>query len=143
MDEGWEPRQAGCRGARLAQMKSKCTLRILEVGYGGDHKSIQKRHEKRRQHATLAAALRGEGWRVELTPLVLGHCGSVFAQEMEAMAKLGLSKAKVDTLFTNLHTNAIRSLLAVARCYMFLKAAKYKELELSWRKPPPRPKQPP
>ena len=62
---------------------------------------------------------------------------------MEAMAKLGLSKAKVSSLFTDLHTNAVHKLCAVARCYMHLKAAKYKELGLSWKKTVPRPRRPP
>ena len=116
----------------------------MEVGYCRDHKAVEKRSEKKRQHRLLAQKLQAEGWKVEQVPLVLGHCGSVYTPEMALVqGKLGVSKQDTERLFKELHKHAVRSLGYVARKYQELRSARNRELGMGWPRRPARPRRPP
>lgn len=148
MDEGWQHRCTTPHQlqSQLQALKARCTVYIVEVGYCRDHKAVEKRAEKKRQHRLLAQRLQAEGWKVEQVPIVLGHCGSVYKPEMDLLQdknKLGISKQDTEQLFKELHEHAVHSLGYVARKYQELRAARNKELGQRWPRRPARPRRPP
>jgi ribonuclease HI len=131
MEEGWQAEEV--TAARLQDMKRRCTVYILEVGYCRDNAALRKRAEKKRQHALLRRALRKEGWKVEDMPIVLGHCGSVYGHELDLLQKLGVTKQDALALLKWLHEHAVKSTCGVARLYQQLRSERNKELGYVWR----------
>jgi len=131
MEEGWQGMEVTTE--RLRRLKARCTVYMLEVGYCRDNAALRKRAEKRRQHIKLRRALRAEGWKVVEVPFVLGHCGSVYGQELEALQTLGVTKADALALLKWLHEHAIRSTCGVARLYQQLRSKRNAELGYVWK----------
>ena len=104
------------------------------MGYGRDCAAANKRAEKEAQHRILAGHLRGTGWEVVTTTVVLGHCGSVFLEDMKKMEELGVERKPTEKLFKDLHSNAIRYTCSAARLYQQLRVERNRELGQRWTK---------
>ena len=130
LEEGWQDLEV--TQDRLKDMQRRCRVHILEVGYCRDNAALQKRFEKKRQHAALVKELRQAGWEVEEVPLALGHCGSVYRHELEAIQRLGVDKKDATTLFKWLHRHAVNSTCAAARLYQQLRRERNRELGHTW-----------
>ena len=136
LDEGKLRATAGDPQARhrfLQAAKANCTVNLIEVGYCRDDKAPSKAAHKMRQHLELQDALVKEGWTVQVVPIVLGHCGSVYYRDMEAVQKLGVDKAGAKALFTALHDNAVKYTCAAARTYQQLRAEKNRAFGYRWQ----------
>ena len=103
-------------------------MTVIEVGYARDCDAAAKRAEKRAQHAELVRLLEAAGWRVQVVPVVLGHCGSVYGEDMKAVRSLGVDREAVRRLFARLHDNAVTYTCAAARAYQELRAERNREL---------------
>ena len=112
--------------------KFKKKAYIIEVGYGRDCAAADKRAEKEAQHKILAGHLKGAGWEVVTTTVVLGHCGSVYLEDMKKMEELGVERKPTEKLFKDLHSNAIRYTCSAARLYQQLRAERNRELGQRW-----------
>jgi len=132
LDEGWQQDEVG--SSLLATMKAKCTVYLLEVGYCRDSAALLKRFEKKRQHWRLRRALRAEGWTVADVPVALGHCGSVYGHELDALLRLGVERKDALKLLDWLHGHAVRSTCGAARAYQRLRHERNRELGMTWGK---------
>ena len=64
--------------ATTANLKQKCCVHLVELGYCGDLRMPDKLKEKQRQHEQLSAALVTAGWEVKSHILVLGVAGTIY-----------------------------------------------------------------
>ena len=64
--------------------------------------------------------------------IVLGHCGSVFKRDMDALRGLGVPCDKLEGLFAALHENAVTYTCTAARAYQQLRGARNAELGYGW-----------
>ena len=73
-------------------------IHILEVGYTREGFAMQKRRDKRVQHALLEALLISIGWRVQYHTATLGVTGTIYTDACSGFKALGISASAVTRL---------------------------------------------
>jgi hypothetical protein len=133
-EAGGRPRKRRCTGvAGRSGRRAGRVAYIVEVGYTRDCNAAERRKQKAVQHERLAELLRSQGWVVRHVPVVLGHCGSVYKEDIRAMQQLGVDKKEATRLFESLHDNAIRLTCAAARAHQRLRAEANRTAGRRWR----------
>jgi hypothetical protein len=88
---GWDRRTwTGYVGSKHAH--------IVELGYTREGFALQKRRDKRAQHALLESLLLALGWRVQYHTVTLGVTGTIYRDAICACAALGVSAPAVTRL---------------------------------------------
>lgn len=120
--EGLTQADLRSRGGRprvpLPEVKQRCKVHILEVGYVSDSSDrfLQKLTEKRQQHDALCTALRAAGWTIHGDGphvLLLGVAGTIFNQWQHTLPALGVCKSAAVRLMHKLHTHALATACSI------------------------------
>eukprot|EP00887_Chlorella_sp_A99_P002003 scaffold18.g2003.t1 len=117
---GLPPAPTAAEIEAATQNKHRHPIQVVEVGYCSDTRWGEKVQDKLAQHRALLEALAQAGWRVDPDPhiVVLGACGAVYLNGLQALKKLGLTKEQSSTLLTKLHvmaTQAVHDILVARR----------------------------
>jgi len=83
--------------------RAKCMIHVVEVGFTGNTRYMDKVAEKREQHNSLIQALRDEGWPVQYHIVVLGTGAFIFNDTVDALDNLKVPPAPKHSALLALH----------------------------------------
>jgi ribonuclease HI len=102
------------------QDKARHRIYLIEVGYTGDLRHDQKEEEKTEQHQRLAELLREAGWDVHYsseTVVTLGHSGTITANLLPLLTRLGTPPEAAIACCGWLHQHAVKTMGPIIRTY--------------------------
>lgn len=97
-------------------IKRRCTVHLVEVGFCCEHSFATKLTEKHKQHAKLLKQLQDHGWKVhkdEVTVMLFGQAGTIFQPLDQALTDLGVSNDQITTTMNKIHIDVVKSAQAI------------------------------
>ena len=85
--EGVRPNEheTGMVAKRMARLRSKVTVHIVEVGYAADEKWSELAREKEETYGPLMRALKNAGWKATMRTVIVGATGYMYEHVEEVL----------------------------------------------------------